>query len=548
MIRRFLSLFVASMLFFGCAEQIDRPEANVIPRPVKQVDKEGVFLIDKDTKIVVDAECGDMKAVAGFLSDHISSFFRISNSVTVSSELDDDMIMFKHVDDAALGKEGYRLTISEDNVVIEGSHQGLFYAVQTLKQLMPTKREQLKRVVLPALEIEDTPRFAWRGAMMDVCRHFFSVEEVYTFIDYLALHKLNTLHWHLTEDQGWRVEIKKYPKLAEISSQRKETLIGHGGKKPFKYDGKPYGGYFTQEEIKSVVAYAQERYIEVIPEIELPGHALAALAAYPELGCTGGPYETATRWGVFDDVYCAGNEQTFEFLTDVISEVVELFPSKYFHIGGDECPKGAWEKCKKCQARMKKEGLDNEHELQSYVIKRVEKLLNSKGKTLIGWDEILEGGLAPNAAVMSWRGIKGGIAAAKEGHDVIMTPNSHMYFDHYQAPSENEPLAIGGFLNLSKVYSYEPLPEELSVEEQKHILGVQANLWAEYIPTFDHLEYMAMPRMAALAEVGWSPKEGKDFDNFFLRLSNLRGMYDSMDINYCSKAFDGTDKREEDKK
>ncbi len=362
------------------------------------------------------------------------------------------------------------------------------------------------------------------------------------YIDLLALHKMNVFHWHLTEDQGWRIEIKKHPKLTEIGSVRKETLVGHKG--TGKYDGKPYRGFYTQDEIKDIVAYAKERFITVIPEIEMPGHSLAALAAYSELGCTGGPYEVATIWGVFPDVYCAGNEKVFTFLEDVLTEVMQLFPSEYIHIGGDECPKTRWKECPKCQARMKKEDLKDEHELQSYFIQRMEKFLNAHGRQIIGWDEILEGGLASKATVMSWRGEKGGIEAAKAHHDVIMTPSFALYFDYYQADPETRPLAIGGFTSTKGVYNYYPLPKKLADNEVKYILGAQGNVWSEYMATPEYVEYMVYPRACALSEVVWSPKESLDWDNFSKRMVVHKKRLKALNVNY----FDGSMDAKKNKK
>jgi hexosaminidase len=344
---------------------------------------------------------------------------------------------------------------------------------------------------------------------------------------------MNTFHWHLTEDQGWRIEIKKYPKLTEVGAYRKETIVGHPRRsEPRVYDNTPYGGFYTQDEVRDIVAYAKSKFVTVIPEIEMPGHALAALAAYPELSCTGGPFEVATRWGIFDDVYCAGKEETFKFLEDVLTEVMDLFPSQYIHVGGDECPKTKWQKCPDCQKRIKDEGLKDENELQSYFIKRMEKFISSKGRRLIGWDEILEGGLPPEATVMSWRGVEGGIEAAKQDHDVIMTPTTYVYLDYYQSDPQDQPLAIGGYLPLEKVYSFDPEFEELNQEQQKHILGVQGNVWTEYIATPEHLEYMTYPRMIAISEIGWSPSSLKDFDDFLARFSVERKRLDEMGINY----------------
>lgn len=438
--------------------------------------------------------------------------------------------------------EGYRLLVTQDGIEIAGgSPAGVFYGVQTLRKSIPANAKGMD-IELPAVQINDAPRFAYRGLHFDVSRHFFSVDSVKRFIDMLALHNMNTLHWHLTDDQGWRIEIKKYPKLTEIGSQRKETVIGHNSG---KYDGKPYGGFYTQDQIRDVIRYAQDRFVTIVPEIDLPGHQLAALAAYPELGCTGGPYDVWTMWGISDDVICAGNDQAMQFLEDVLAEVIDLFPSEYIHVGGDECPKVRWEKCPKCQARIKAEGIrgDREHTaemyLQSYVISRMEKFVESKGRHIIGWDEILEGGLAPNATVMSWRGTAGGIKAAQMKHNVIMTPNNYLYFDYYQSTdTENEPIAIGGYVPVEKVYSFEPtdgIPEEY----QQYIIGVQANLWTEYIPTFSQVEYMEMPRMAALAEVQWRDKDQKkDYNEFLPRLIRFTELYDQQGYNYAKHIFD----------
>jgi len=362
-------------------------------------------------------------------------------------------------------------------------------------------------------------------------------------LEQMAIHKMNRFHWHLTDDQGWRIEIEKYPLLTEVGAYRDETLIGHGGRPPFEYDNTRYGGFYSKEEVKEIVKYAADRFITVIPEIELPGHALGALAAYPELSCTGGPHEVATRWGVVQDVYCAGKDETFEFLENVLKEVIELFPGEYIHIGGDECPKDRWEECEDCQKRIEEEGLEDEHELQSYFIRRIEKFLLDNNRRIIGWDEILEGGLAPEATVMSWRGIKGGIEAAQQKHDVIMTPNSHMYFDYYQCEPDGQPLAIGGYLPLEKVYSYNPMPEVLNSDEQKYIQGVQGNLWSEYLSTPEYMEYMAYPRFFAVAEVAWTNYELKDFENFLDRLEVQKARYDIIGINYFKGEYYDTRKR-----
>ena len=437
--------------------------------------------------------------------------------------------------------EAYQLKVDASQVVISSpSEAGVFYGIQTLRKAVDVAEGS--NVELPAVEINDQPRFGYRGMMLDVGRHFFSMDEIKTYIDMMALHNINRFHWHLSEDQGWRIEIKKYPKLTEIGSMRKETVIGHNSG---KYDGKPYGGFYTQEQAKEIVAYAAERYITVIPEIDLPGHMQAALAAYPELGCTGGPYEVWTQWGVSDNVLCAGNDQTIQFIKDVLAEIVEIFPSEYIHVGGDECPKVKWSTCPKCQARIKALGLksDNKHtkeeRLQSYVIHEAEEFLNSKGRKMIGWDETLEGGLAPNATVMSWRGEAGGIEAAKQHHDVVMTPNTYLYFDYYQSKdTETEPMAIGGYLPIERVYSYEPMPKSLSPEEQKYIVGVQANLWTEYIPDFKQVQYMVLPRMAALSESQWCAPEKKNYEAFLQRVSRLVNIYAKNGWNYATHIFD----------
>ncbi|MBP6697865.1 MAG: family 20 glycosylhydrolase, partial [Flavobacteriales bacterium] len=387
---------------------------------------------------------------------------------------------------------------------------------------------------LPCLRISDHPRFAWRGMHLDVVRHFFPVSFVKEYIDLLARYKMNTFHWHLTDDQGWRIEIKKYPKLTDVGAWRKGSQVGPYSAQTF--DTLRYGGFYTQEEIRDVVAYATARHINVVPEIEMPGHALAALAAYPELSCTGGPFAVERGWGVFPDVFCP-KEETFTFLENVMSEVMALFPSPHIHVGGDECPKERWHACASCQALMQKEGLKDEHELQSYFIRRIEKFVNSKGRKIIGWDEILEGGLAPNAAVMSWRGTEGGIAAAKAGHYAVMSPGSHCYFDHYQGDPANEPLAIGGYTPLEKTYSYEPIPEGLNPEEAKYILGAQGNLWTEYITSEDHVEYMALPRMLALSEVLWSPASLRSEDDFLARLKYEFPKLERMEVNASRSVY-----------
>ena len=514
---------------------------SVIPQPLTVTPGSGFFSVGQGTKIFIDAQNPELKRNASILSSHIKSLNGFSVPIKTGSKATSNSITLtlKNAPDS-LGNEGYLLISNPEGVTISANTaQGIFYGMQTLYQLMPVNPAAMDKtgISIPEVTIADKPRYGWRGMMLDVGRHFYPVEFVKQFIDYLAMHKMNSFHWHLTEDQGWRIEIKKYPELTKTGAFREGTLIGAYSNNQ-KFDTIRYGGFYTQKQIKEVVAYAKDRYINVVPEIEMPGHALAALTSYPELSCTGGPFKVGKTWGVYDDVYCAGNEKTFEFLENVLTEVVALFPSPIIHIGGDESPKTRWKACPKCQARIKAEGLKDEHELQSYFIKRIENFLLTKNKNIIGWDEILEGGLAPKAAVMSWRGTEGGIAAAKQHHDVVMSPNSHLYFDHYQARAAGEPLAIGGYTTLQRVYSYDPTPTELSQEEAKYIKGVQANLWTEYIPQPQKAEYMVMPRMAALAEVAWTQPDKKDWENFKWRMEDQYARYSAKGINYAKSAYD----------
>lgn len=445
-----------------------------------------------------------------------------------------------------IAEEAYAIDVTGKCVKVEASSlRGFNYAIQTIKQMLPVEvfgKAPVKGVkwTMPCASISDAPRFGYRGLHLDEARHFFGMDEVKRYLDIMEVHKLNTLHWHLTDDQGWRVEIMKYPELTTIGSKRTGTCV----KKDFNStDGIPYGDgmWYTQDQIREIIAYAAAKGITVIPEIDLPGHMLAALTAYPELGCTGGPYAVWTRWGISDDVLCAGNEKVYEFLENVLGEICELFPSEYIHIGGDECPKVRWENCPKCQAKIRqlgykdKDGHKAEHFLQSYVMARMEKFINSKGKRIIGWDEILEGEVAPNATIMSWRGEKGGLQAARMGHDAIMTPNTYFYIDYYQSmDTKNEPFGIGGYLPVERCYSYEPYVEGMTDEEKAHILGVQANLWTEYIATPEHLEYMLLPRLAALAEVQWCNADRKDWDRFYDAADEFCKLYETMGYNYAT--------------
>jgi hexosaminidase len=494
--------------------------------------REGAFSLTPKTKIVVDAQTANLGEQ---LKEMLSPATGYSLNIVDKSASAGNAIYLK-LDPALkdLGEEGYRLTVSNKNVTITAAKPaGVFYGMQTLRQLLPAeifKPELVKGVSwrVPCVVIEDTPRFSWRGMHLDVARYFMPKEFVKKYIDLMAIHKMNTFHWHLTEDQGWRIEIKKYPKLTEVGAWRKETVIG---KNTGKYDGKRHGGFYTQDDVREIVEYAKQRYITVVPEIEMPGHCQAAIAAYPQLGNTSEPLEVFTKWGVNPNVFNV-EDSTIQFLQDVLTEVLELFPSEFIHIGGDECPKAQWKKSPKAQAKIKALGLKDEHELQSWFIKQMDVFLAERGRRLIGWDEILEGGLAPSATVMSWRGQKGGIAAAKAGHDVVMAPNSHTYFDHYQADPKKEPYAIGGFLPLKKVYSYDPIPNELTAEQAKHVLGAQAQIWTEYIPNGRHVEYMAFPRECALAEVVWTPAADKDYQDFYNRLETHLERLENYGVNF----------------
>ncbi|CAL2083798.1 hexosaminidase [Tenacibaculum sp. 190524A05c] len=540
---KILKYFILLLLTFTqCTKKIEKPfQPSIIPLPNFQNITEGVFLLSNNTHIKGNQE---LSIVINYFESYLKTNLRISpNSLQKKTQ-----ILFS-IDEEINNDEEYHLSIKKNEIRIESkTAKGAFYAVQSLIQLLPTNNDT-QEIAIQCLEIKDKPEFAYRGMHLDVARHMFSVSFIKKYIDVIASLKYNTFHWHLTEDQGWRIEIKKYPKLQEIAAFRDETLIGHYNDQPQQFDGKKYGGYYTQEEIKEIVKYASERFVEIIPEIEMPGHSQAAIAAYPELGCTGKKVEVATKWGVFDEVYCP-SETTFKFLEDVIDEVVELFPGKYIHIGGDETPKTKWKNSAFCQELIKEKNLKDENGLQSYFISRMEKYINSKGKQIIGWDEILEGGLAPNATVMSWRGNEGAIKGAKEHHNVILTPLSHCYFDYYQSENENEPLAIGGFLPLEKVYSFNPIPEELTKEESKYVLGAQGNVWTEYMKTPEKVEYMAFPRAIVLAEVLWSKPEHKNFEDFKNRLLQFQDRLTSKKVNFANHLYEvsGNLRRNEDNK
>lgn len=551
--------FIVTVCLLLIVAQSFGQEVNIIPKPVSMEEGKGYFILSEDVPIMWDEVVGEDKfsKSADFLSAYLKEKYNFwSNKKDKRPPSVTRKILLDIIGSTGTKKGGYTLTVTTDRIKVIGhDEEGLFNGIQTLIQLLSgqTQTSKIKNLQVPHVSIADHPRFQYRGMHLDCSRHFWSVEYVKQYIDYLALHKFNKFHWHLTDDQGWRIEIKKYPKLTSIGGWRNGTIIG-------RYpgtgnDGLKYGGYYTQEQIKEVVKYAADRYIDVIPEIEMPGHASAAIAAYPELSCF--PNEPTIKyfpkqctwsgdstgkqvqqtWGVFDDVFCAGQEKTFTFLQDVIDEVLTLFPSKIIHVGGDECPKENWHRCPSCQKRMNDNKLKDEHELQSYFIQRMEKYLNSKGRTLMGWDEILEGGLAPNAMVMSWRGEKGGIEAAQQNHDVVMTPGNPLYFDHTQSENEDS-VTIGGFNPIEKVYAYDPVPAVLTADQGKHILGAQANLWCEYIKNTKKLEYMLLPRIAALSEVLWSQKENKNWTDFEKRLMTQFKRYDLWKVNYSKAYFD----------
>ncbi len=513
------------------------PDVSIIPQPVKLKSGEGQFLITGTTSLLFPP---DLATEADYLSSFLRRATRFPFEAISSAgtpRLSGQVRLTLDPQLSHLHREGYRLAVTEDGVDITApAKAGVFYGIQTLLQLLPPAiYGQGPRVeitwVLPLVEIEDHPRFSWRGAMLDSCRHFQPVEFIRKFIDLLALHKLNTFHWHLTEDQGWRVEIKKYPRLTEIGAWRGGTWLGHDNTDSHD-DGVRYGGFYTQEQLHSIVQYAAERHITIVPEIEMPGHAQAVIAAYPELGCTGRPVEVRRRWGISEDIYNP-KEETFCFLQDVLLEIMDIFPSRFIHVGGDEALKPQWEKSEAIRVQMVAVGAKDAHEMQSYFIRRMGRFLSEHGRRLIGWDEILEGGLAEGATVMSWRGISGGVTAANAGHDVVMAPSTHTYLDHYQTESiATEPLAIGGFTSLEKTYSYEPVADKIPCDKAHHVLGAQAQLWTEYMPTTTYVEYMAFPRLSALAEVAWTPADQRDFADFQKRLASHLKRLDVLDVRY----------------
>ncbi|MEA1886420.1 MAG: family 20 glycosylhydrolase [Bacteroidota bacterium] len=540
-----LIMVITLLSFFSCKRQRSEVrELVLLPKPVCIEERGGVFRLDKATVIHV-TDSPRLQQTAKHFAEMIEA--PTGYSLAIDNDIDAPKgIILELADTSINGDESYTLEIDRRKIHISAPDPvGIFYGIQTVRQLFPPEFEASGKADIiswevPCIYIEDYPRFSWRGMHLDVSRHFFPVEFVKRYIDLIAMHKMNVFHWHLVDDQGWRIEIKKYPKLTGVGGWRvnREDQPWNAREPQKPGEVATYGGFYTQEEIRDIVKYAQERHVTIVPEIEMPAHVTSALAAYPELSCTGGPFTVPPGgfWPI-SDIYCAGKEKTFDFLQDVLTEVMDLFPSEYIHIGGDEADKSRWEECPDCQAKIRQEGLKDEAELQSYFIKRIEKFLSANGRKLIGWDEILEGGLAPGAAVMSWRGMSGGIEAAHSGHYVVMSPGSHCYFDHYQDDEATEPRAIGGYTPVKKVYSFDPVPDALSEEEEKYILGAQANLWTEYIKTGDHAEYMVLPRMTALAEVLWLPQDKLDWKDFSRRLSKFFERLDIMGLNYSKALF-----------
>ena len=526
-------LLAAFMSFAGAMAADDNRVAdyNVIPLPQEvTLTQKGAFVLTGATPIVYPEGDEQLKNDAQFLSDYIADVTAL-RLTTTSAKVKNAITL--RLNKKVQSKEGYVITVDKKGVVIEGATAaGVFYGVQTLRKSIPVDKS-LTEVTLPTVVVKDAPRFGYRGVMLDCARHYFPVKFVKQFIDLIAMHNMNVFHWHLTDDQGWRIEVKKYPDLAKIGSVREKTVLGHNSD---VFDDTPYGGYYTQEEAREIVKYAADRFITVIPEIDMPGHMIAALAAYPDMGCTGGPYKVSPIWGIMPDVLCLGNEKTYQFCEDVLSEMMDIFPSEYIHLGGDETPNVRWKECPKCKALMAKENL-TPGKLQGYFTNRIEKFVNSKGRRIIGWDEILDGDINQSATIMSWRGTAPGARGAKMGHDVIMSPSSHVYFDYYQTRQGEsqweEPLLIGGNLPIERTYSLEPVPEGADAETASHIIGVQGNLWTEYIAGPSLAEYQVLPRMGALSEVQWRPQGQKDFENYKMRQTKMLKLYDAYGLVYA---------------
>ena len=541
--KKLFLLCFAAMACAACTKQLPQANYDIIPQPKEvRLDEEKPF--ELGPKTIVYYEAG-LQREAQFLSEYINDIMGYAMKVQ-EYQGQTDGIVLRLVPDDFDQDEAYEIDITPKQIRVNGADAaGVFYGVQTLRKSLPLSPSLRgvggSKTTVPCATIRDWPNFAYRGMHLDPCRHFMDLDSVKIYLDMMALHNMNQFHFHLSEDQGWRIEIKKYPELTEIGAYRNGTVLGHNGN---IYDTIRHGGFYTQDELRDLIQYAAERHINIIPEIDLPGHMQAALACYPQLGCTGGPYEVWRRWGVSEDVLCAGNEEAMKFVEDVLNEVMDVFPSPYIHIGGDECPKVRWEQCPKCQAKIKELGIkaddkfSAEDYLQSYVMNRMAKVVEARGRRVIGWDEILEGNVSETAIIMSWRGTEGGIAAAQKGHDVIMAPCSHLYFDYYQSEDiASEPECIGGYLPVERVYEFQPLPEELTPEQQQHIIGVQANIWTEYIASFRHVQYMAMPRMDALTELQWNNPHERDFEAFVERCRKMAQLYDLYHYTYADHIF-----------
>ena len=527
--------FLTVLFFFIFPFNNMMASPGIIPVPQTYRQKGGEFVFNPKTTIILQPDNQAMRNAVSLLKELFLSASDYELEIKTGKVSRNAVIC--QIDNKIAGDEAYKLDISRDKITVRASTSiGIFYALQSIRQLLPpeingTKKTTDMKWSVPCMTVSDAPVFGYRGMMLDVCRHFMPKEFVMRFIDMLAFHKLNTFHWHLTDDQGWRIEIKKYPKLTEVGAFRRMEIDGHKNAPDWKWKVKDHGGYYTQDEIREVIAYAKKRFVNIIPEIELPGHALAALSAYPDLSCSGGPFEVVGRWGVFHDIYCT-REETMVFLENVLDEVAALLPGEYIHLGGDEAPKTRWKRCKACQDRMKTEGIADETQLQAYVTGRMEKFLQTRGKKVICWDDAVEAEVSKTITIMSWRSEDGGIQGVKRGNQVIMTPHKSVYFDYYQGDRKTEPLTIGGFLPLEKVYAYSPVPEELTKEQAALIKGTQANIWTEYMPDEKHVEYMVFPRIAALAEVSWSVRTNKNYEDFISRLGTIIKHYDILEINY----------------
>ncbi len=531
---KIITLLSMAVIYSISYAQISTSVLPLIPLPKEVSRSKEEFVLTAKTKIVLPNNT--FKPEVDYLNNYLQSNVHFQLAIVSSIPKKGNYISINPSSSKTGLKEGYDLKMNKNKIIlVSEDNAGIFYGIETLIQLMPLNNNSISgddKLSIQCANITDSPQYQWRSMLLDCSRHFFSKEEIKKYLDYLAMYKFNIFHWHLTDDQGWRIEIKKYPLLTSIGSKRKETAIGRPRDK--KFDGIPSSGFYTQDDIKEIVAYATTRHITILPEIEMPGHSVAALAAYSQYSCTGGPFETKTSWGISKDVYCAGNDSTFLFLQNILSEVMDLFPGKYIHIGGDECPKDRWKACSKCQKRITDEKLSGENELQSYFVNRMEKYVHSKGKQIIGWDEILEQGLSPNATVMSWRGTKAGILAAKQKHFVVMTPTKPCYFDFYQDKDTlKEPYSFHGYNLLDAVYAFNPTPKELTKEDATYIMGAQGCVWTEFIPDFSNVEYMALPRMAALSETVWTPIAKKNYSDFILRLKLHAQTLDRMKVNYA---------------